>query len=62
VVGDGDARVSGTGAVRRGGGDNDGGREARRRFGGKRPSAHLEGARAYIEPPPFVTGHFPNRD
>jgi hypothetical protein len=29
---------------------------------GKRISANLEGDGAYIEPPPFVTGHIPNRD
>jgi hypothetical protein len=39
-----------------------GGREARRRFGGKWLSADLEGDGAYTEPPPFVTGRITNRD
>jgi hypothetical protein len=48
--------ASGTGAARRGGGDDDRGREARRRFGGKRQSDDLEGDEA------FVTGRIRNRD
>jgi hypothetical protein len=52
----------GDGATRRGGGDDDRGREARRRFGGKWLSVDLKGDRAYIEPQPFVTGHIHNRD
>jgi hypothetical protein len=41
--------ASGTAATRTGGGDDDGGREARWRFGRKRLSADLEGDGAYIE-------------
>jgi hypothetical protein len=51
--------VSGRGVVRRGGGDDDRGREAR---GGDLGETDLEGDGAYIEPPPFVTGRIPNRD
>jgi hypothetical protein len=53
--------ASGRGAARRGG-DDDGGRKVRWRFGGKRLNAVQEGDEAYIEPPPFVTGHIPNWD
>jgi hypothetical protein len=49
---------SGTGTTRRDGGDDDGGREARRRFGGERLSANLEGYGAYIEPPTFCHGSY----
>jgi hypothetical protein len=49
---------SGTGATRRGGGDDDRGREARRRFGGKWLSVDLKGDRAYIEPPTFCHGSY----
>jgi hypothetical protein len=45
----------GTGAARRGGSDDERGREARRRFGGKRLSADLEGDGAYIEPTTFLS-------
>jgi hypothetical protein len=49
---------SGTGATRRGGDDDDGEREVRRRFGGKRLSADLEGDEAYIEPLTFCHGSY----
>jgi hypothetical protein len=60
-------RVEEEGRVRDGrnkerGGDEDGGREAKRRFWGKRLSADLEGDGAYIEPRPFVTGRIHNSD
>jgi hypothetical protein len=49
-------RASGTIATRRGGGDDDRGRETR--FGGKRLNADLEGDKAYIEPPTFSHGSY----
>jgi hypothetical protein len=70
TAGDGDARASGrssaserslssgTSAARIGNGDDDGGREAGRRFGGKRLSADLEGDVAYVEPPTFCHGSY----
>jgi hypothetical protein len=47
--------MSGTGAERRSGGDDDGGREAIR---GKQQSADLEGDGTYIEPPTFCHGSY----
>jgi hypothetical protein len=49
---------SGTHAARRGDGDDDAEREARRRFERKRLSADLDGDVAYIEPLTFCHGSY----